>query len=949
MSPTRQPPLAIVLLLLGALCLLSTVLADDNKVYIKGTGIDGTSRDLEVSRYPALYTGDFDDCLGGESLFNVTKFDAAYYADNLTVLFHLDGTSNIRKESLILHISVEAYGESRFNMTYDPCKANIASMCPLNASVPITAFAVIPISPNQVAGIPSIALGIPDLEGFARLQIFANSTQTEIGCFQAVMTNGNSFSQPQAVSAIMGVLTFVAVLASFATAIYGLSIPHMRTHYAHSFSVLVIFETFQSIFFSGALSVNWPSVLPAWWSNFAWSAGMVANDRIARSISSFTGTNANISQVGGAGSVQINNGGGLSQQIYGRSLFATPILQKSQLPNLARRAAYNASNPYDYTWNGRPQTPGMPMPGTWPGFGGTLSMVNVPPAEALMVGLIWLLVVLGGVALLVVLAKLLLDLLAKMKWIKTDGFDYFRSHLGGYVAAALLRTLFIAFFTIMTLATYQFSIRGPAGPTAVAVIVWLIFLVGIGGIAAYACYFRLRYGKFEAVPDTVRFERGTIFKRIPFVATTRASQMGEEERADKRYLFGTIPFFRIRHADQDPSRATVHQDKGFIKRFGWLAARYRRSRWWFFAVYLGYLFARACFIGGGARAPLAQVFGLFIFEVLALLAIIKMNPFESNRNTTVAVWMLSISKIATTGLSIAFLPDFNLNRIIATVLGIIIIVVQGFLAVAVLVLIGLGTISTWMSLSRNREEFPEVLEQTRIRFFEHMDTRAGDFLPPPPPKEEGEKPEEPVQPYFNVREVRRAPKIEDEDEELQPPSNTVVSSAAASIRRSRANSASSRHSVSSIPRAARAHRTSWSAKDVGQWDAEMSRGDVPRAAHSRSSSLRLSGLNHDPHGTNTVSWRPPMTPMRESFEGPILGIPAQMMESDTAPGSSIVESEGEQKSGSSVEGKPAASPVAPTAGDEPDKESKAKAEANERLAEPGKNVKVGAEAGETQP
>lgn len=844
-------------------------------------------------------------------------------------------------------------------MTYDPCKANIASMCPLNASVPVTAFAVIPISPNEVAGIPSIALGIPDLEGFARLQIFANSTQTEIGCFQAVMTNGNSFSQPRAVGSIMGALTFIAVLASFATAIYGLSIPHMRMHYAHSFSVLVIFETFQSIFFSGALSVNWPSVLPAWWSNFAWSAGMFANDGIVRSISSFTGTNANISQVGGAGSVQINNGGGLSQQIYGRSLFATPILQKSRLQNLARRAAYNASNPYDYTWNGRPRTPGMPMPGTWPGFGGALSTVNVPPAEALMVALIWLLAALGGIAVLVVLAKLLLDLLVKMKWIKSDGFNYFRSHLGGYVAAALLRTLFIAFFTIMTLTMYQFSIRGPAGPTAVAVVVWLIFLFGIGGIAAYACFSRLRHGKFEAGPDTVRFERGTVFKKIPFVATTRESQIGEEERADKQYLFGTIPFFRIRYADQDPNRATVHQDEGFIKRFGWLAARYRRTRWWFFAVYLGYLFVRACFIGGGARTPLAQVFGLFIFEILALLAIIKMNPFESNRNTAVAIWMLSISKIATTGLSIAFLPDFNLNRIIATVLGIIIIVVQGFLAVAVLVLIGLGTVSTWISLSRNREEFPELLEQTRIRFFEHVDTRAGDL--PPPPKEE-EKPEEPVQPYFNVREVRRAPKIGDEDEtpgELEPPGNVVISSAAASIRRSRANSASSRHSVSSVARAARAHRTSWSAKDVGQWDAEMSRGDIPRAAHSRSSSLRLSGLNHDSHGTNTPSRRPPMTPMMESFEGPMLSIPA-MMESDTAPGSSIAESEGEKKSGSSsVYENPAVSPVTPTAGDEPDKEAKMGAESKEEPAVPSltstagdeldDKAKAGAEVGEKQP
>lgn len=928
MLPARSPLSAMLLLAVCLLCLLSAVAAADT-VYIKGNGIDGKTRDLDINRYPALYTGEFDDCLGGESLFNVTKFDAAYYADNLTVLFHLDGSTNIRRENLILHISVEAYGENRFNMTYDPCKANIASMCPLNASVPVTAFAVIPISPNDVAGIPSIALGIPDLEGFARLQIFANSTQTEIGCFQAVMSNGNSFSQPQSVGTVMGVLTCCAVVASFATAVYGLSTTHMRTHYAHSFSVLVIFETFQSIFFSGALSVNWPSVLPAWWSNFAWSAGMFANSHIVRSISSFTGTNADISQVGGAGSVRINNEGGLSQQIYGRSLF------ESRVQSLTRRAQHNASDPYDYTWNGNPRIPGMPMPGTWPGFSGTLSALDVPPSEAFMIGFIWLLVILGGVALFVVAAKLLLDLLVKRKWIKTDGFNYFRSHLGGYLAAALLRALFIALFAIMTLATYQFSLHGPAGPTAVAAIVWIIFLFGMGGAAAYACFSRLREGKFKAGPDTVRLERGTIFKKIPFVAATRTSQMGEEETADKQYLFGTIPFVRIRFTDRDPERETVHEDKGFIKHFGWFAARYRRSRWWFFAVYLGYLFVRACFLGGGTRTPLAQVFGLFIFEILALLAIVKMKPFEGNRNTAVAVWMLSISKIITTGLSIAFLPDFNLSRIVTTVLGIIIVVVQGFLAMAVLVLIGLGIVSSWMSLSRNREKFPEPLEQTRVQYFEHIEAAAQDL--PPKPKEQA--PEEPIQPYFDVREVRRAPTIEDEEGGvsggLEPPSNVGGSSAAASIRRSRANSASSRRSVGSFPRGARSHRTSWSSKELAQWDAEMNRGDVQRTGLARNSSLRLYGLNHDSHGTNPPR-RPPMTPMRESFEGPMLSTPTTGVAQTTiARVSSIGESEEEKKNASEPEEEKTVSlvedkPAEPAGGDaEAQKRGDLKAEEKE--------------------
>ena len=69
--------------------------------YTYGTDEHGITRALAYDRYPSLYTGNFGDCLGGQSLFNITKFDVAYYADNLTIVFHLDGTSNIKNESLM--------------------------------------------------------------------------------------------------------------------------------------------------------------------------------------------------------------------------------------------------------------------------------------------------------------------------------------------------------------------------------------------------------------------------------------------------------------------------------------------------------------------------------------------------------------------------------------------------------------------------------------------------------------------------------------------------------------------------------------------------------------------------------------------------------------------------------------------------------------------------------
>ncbi|KAI5867715.1 TRP-domain-containing protein [Durotheca rogersii] len=885
----------------GAFALMSTAYARE---YITGTSLDGVTQTLALDRTPALYTGDFGDCLGGESLLNVTKFDAAFYYDNSTILFHLDGTTNIRNEDVMLYISVEAYGESRFSMTVDPCHVNINSLCPLNATRPIEAFALFPIGPVHVSGIPQIAYAVPDIEGFARIQIFANSSRTEIGCFQAAMRNGHSFSQPASVSTVLGVFTVVAIIASFATAAYGVSIPHMRTHYAHSLSVLVVFETFQSIFYSGALSLPWPSVLPAWWSNFAWAAGLVPSSSIVHSIDPFVGVSGNRSQVGAAGSNIINNQGGLTQQIYGRSLISNilsrlihkaPASAHKAVGALEKRQAYNPNDPYDYNWNGDPVEPGMPLPGDWTGFAGELSALGIPTLNAFMVGLIWSLIALGLVIFFLVGFKFSLEVLAKLRWIKQDRLEYFRTHWTSYLGLSVLRTLFIATFSLFTLAIFQFTLNGPAGPTAIAAIVFFIMVVGIGGLSVYTLHFRLRSSELSIDSDRILLHSGKILGFIPCVVPVRLSRLREKELAQKPA--GSLPFIRFHFVDQDPNRKNVHLDEPWVKRFGWLSARYRLSRWWFFAFWLVHQLARACFLGAAWTHLFAQLFGLFIIDILALIVIAALNPYEGQRNTALAVWLLGITRVATTGLSIAFLPDFNLDRMVATVIGVVIIVIQGLLTIAVMILIIIGGISSWMSLSRNREYFSsEMLEGVRIRYFEHIAQKATDELPPPKPKSKPKTesepngtvafPDLPKEPHFSVNSVRRAPKIEDEDEDYIAEMNPVRISGTPALgpghvaKTGRTSSMSSRHSVSSLPRAARVHRASWSSRDFSQWQADQDRPDpalVQRLSsgptHVRSDSLKLGATRRNSSvGSLGASGTPapgsrPMTPTKEVAEG----------------------------------------------------------------------------------
>jgi hypothetical protein len=746
----------------------------------------------------------------------------------------------------------------------------------------VEAFAVNFLTDADVGNLSSIALDIPDFEGTATMRIFANSSQTEIGCFRAVMHNGRSFSHPYAVSSGLAGFTLFAIVSSFITAIYGVSISHMRTHYAHAFSVLVLFEAFHTIYLTGALSVDWPSVLPAWRNNFAWSAGIIRAPGMVDSLSGFSGVTGNASQVGGAGSAVINTDGGLAQAIYGRSMAAL-----SASSELYRRSedGFNATAPWPYSWHGHPVQPGLPMPGTWSAFAGNLVPSRVPSATAFMVSFIWWLVAIGVVIVAITVAKLSLDLLTRTKVIKSDGFDYFRSHLPGYLGFGVLRTVLVASFPLTTLALLQFNMNAPAGPIAIAAIVFVLLLLGLGGLITYSCYFRLRFGKYEMGPDQIVFEQGKLFKTVPFPAASRASKLGEAETAAKKY--GSVPFFRIGFVDEDPNRGSIHKDEAYLKRFGWLTAHYRRTRWWFFALWFSYQFIRACFLGGGSRSPLAQVFGLFVLEIIAFVVFVKLRPYEGQRNAVVAVWMLGVCKIVTAGFSIAFLRDFGISRILSTVLGIIIIVIQAALALVVLALVVVSMVSSWMSIHRNRETFrPEALDSVRVRYYEHMQEAAPDLPPSAKPDPSTILPPSRT---FSVNNVRRARKIEDEDEDAISELDKSGDNAApfGPINRPcRTNSVSSRYSVGSLPRRARPHRASWSAKDFAEWDQqqaerpESAMGSI-RGQHNRqrSNSLRQQAhinsasqtslrINPDLYErTDSANFRrPPLTPAHEVAE-----------------------------------------------------------------------------------
>lgn len=731
----------------------------------------------------------------------------------------------------------------------------------MNSSVPIEANGIIPVAQSDVAGIPSIALTIPDFEGQAILRVFANSTQSQIGCVSAVITNGATFSHPGPVGGTLGAFTIIALVASVATAVYGQSVPETRNHYAHSVSVLAVFAVFHHIFFTGGLSMNWPSVLVAFWSNYAWAGGMIYSKSMQNTINNFIGSNkGNISTVGSAPSGQNapNLGGGYSiSQIYKRDL---------------------ANSSTGFQWYGKPVQPGLPLPGNYSGFAGTLAEMNIPASNAFMTGFLWFLVLVVLMAASVVLFKWSLEGLSRFRLVKTQRLAFFRSHWILYTVAVVLRTCFIAFFMMAFLTMFQFTLGGSAGVQGLAGVVLVAFLLGLFGVAAYALYYRLRHERVT-FRSQIKQEYN---KTAPKSDTTgETSEKGEDDAPS--HMPGSQRWWRLHPRDTDSERPHVHDDEDYMTKFGWLASRFRRSRWWFFAFWLVYELVRAAFFGGAAGHPLTQVFGLLAWETIALIAIVILKPFESNRLNLVVVYFLGFSKVVTVALSSAFDETFGLSRILCTVIGIVIIVIQGILTITLMIAIVLGAISSYMSITRYNDEFkPKSWQGYRKRYFAHVDQKATDKPAPPPPPPPPE-PEHPKEPYFSVSAVRRQPKIEDDDgDDVEGTDDGIGNRASmASMEQlgtrppSRTMSIRSRTSVSNLPYGARRHRASWSTRDFMEYDQELPRsGNQSRMSLENTQDVtgrnRTVSLTGPSHQRNSWSMHEAGLAMQNGSESPQL-------------------------------------------------------------------------------
>ena len=208
-----------------------------------------------------------DPCQANSS-FTATLFNVIFTPDNNSLAFNILGVSSI-SGYVTAELEFIAYGYTAVRQTLDPCTSGLEGLCPMNTGV-IDIQSNIAIPPSVEKDIPSIAYGVPDLDGLVKVYIKNNVTGVSEACVEAQLSNGKTVDQ-KGVGWTTAVIAGVALLASAVTS--GLGHSNTAAHVAAN--ALSLFGFFQAQAIIGMTAVPLPPIVASWTQNFQWSLGII--------------------------------------------------------------------------------------------------------------------------------------------------------------------------------------------------------------------------------------------------------------------------------------------------------------------------------------------------------------------------------------------------------------------------------------------------------------------------------------------------------------------------------------------------------------------------------------------------------------------------------------------------------------------------------------------------
>ena len=342
----------------------------------------------------------------GASNFTATLFNVAYTPGNNSLSVAISGVS-LLSGNVTANLQLIAYGFTLVNESFNPCDMGLMGFCPLQSGQIPPIDTNIPIPSDVKNQFPGIAYTVPDLDGIVRIYVNDKDNGATLACMEADLSNTKSVYHP-AVGWATAIIAGLSLIASGITS--GLGHTNTATHVAAN--AVSLFGFFQAQAVVGLTAVHMPPIVQSWTQNFAWSMGII---RVG-----FLQTLATWYQraTGGTPSTYLSTLSTYSVQVQKRGLFARGLDYVStrsvglmnhaaahSIRALSKRQAATDNNPGDHIGEVK-VIRGIERVG----FRARIEQTNI-----FMTGVIFFFFILLLVAVLVALAKVVFDLLAKRK------------------------------------------------------------------------------------------------------------------------------------------------------------------------------------------------------------------------------------------------------------------------------------------------------------------------------------------------------------------------------------------------------------------------------------------------------------------------------------------------------------------------------------------------------
>lgn len=573
-------------------------------------------------------------CMANSQVW-ASYFNVVYYPSNKSVNFDILAVSNINNVKVGAHIELIAYGIKAVSQDVSLCDLkDYLLLCPLTSGhLDITYSQT--ISNDITSKIPGVAYTIPDLDARVRIVLYDLSTNDDLACVEATVSNGKTVQTKYAawpIAAIAG----LGLISSGVISVIG----HSSTAAHIASNSMSLFVYFQSLAITSMLAVaKVPPIAAAWAQNFQWSLGIIRADFIQ------TIANWYLQSTGGLPTDVLGNSYlSISVQKTKRSLeamyLAVDVSATAARYMMPKRASISIDsdnfglsdtlNSTLYTTNEKESTLTSKVL-ILRGIQRVAYLAHIEITSLYMTTIIFLLFFAFVVIVFMMFFKAIIEILVRSKKLNEGKFVEYRQQWSNIIKGALYRLLVVAFPQISVLGFWEFTEHDSAGIVVVAAFLLLVTLALL------------------------------LFATIRVVSYGRRSV--REHKNPAYLLFG---------------------DGKFLNKFGFVYVQYRADCYYFVSLTLTYVFLKTLIVAVLQHHGRVQAVIVFAIELIFCVTICWIRPFMDKRTN---IFNITIAVINTLNalFFMFFSYVFNQPQVVASVMAVVFFVLNAAFALFLLI------------------------------------------------------------------------------------------------------------------------------------------------------------------------------------------------------------------------------------------------------------------------